>query len=286
MLGSSFSITLAIPLQLALCLFICLVVDNSILSFNFARAYPSQSKNIRFRDGRLEDEFTIAVIMAKELMNPFGISHKNNLLIAEDIATGERIGWSQIRSIGYSSVPLDPSQFEDDESGDKSSLTLRDTQSSLSIEQDVDEYMWEEFEKDPVNFPNGFASLPWSKEYCQASEAANKRSKRRERLVEAELARRPKLWELSSVYVAPTFRNQGIGTELVKGVLAKQQQQNKGKEVYALTLVKMIPWYQSLGFALLDKEDVPSSMALEVAAGGIITSFIGEELVCIRTSLQ
>jgi GNAT superfamily N-acetyltransferase len=225
--------------------------------------------------------------MARELMNPLGISHQNNLLIAQDVVSGERVGWAQIRSIGYAGVGLDPSRFEDDGDGTddgSSSLKRRDTQSALSIERDIDEQMWEEFESDGVDFPTGLASLPWTNNYKAAFKAADSRLKRRDRMVNEELNSRPMFWELSSVYVIPKYRKQGIGSELVKQVLRRHVITNKrGRDIYALTLAKTVPWYEQFGFKI--EEKVPSSMTIEMAVGNVITKLIREKLVCIRTSL-
>lgn len=245
------------------------------------------SPSIEFRSGRPNDEFAISLAMGREFMNPLGISHSNNLLIAQDV-NEKRIGWCQIRSLGYATVPnIQPFRFDDNDNV----LQRRDTTfNSEMIEQDVDEYMWQEFEDDPVDFPNGFASLPWSKEYRAASKAADDRLKRRQELLENEERRRPRLWELSSVYVLPEYRNQGIGTELVQRVLAKQQQLDSNQntlDVYALTLTKTVPWYRQFGFTpVKDKNQIPSSMGFEVTAGNIVTKLMGEELVCIRTTLE
>ena len=238
------------------------------------------STPILYRNGRAGDELFIAPIMAKELMNPFGISHKNNLIVAEDKATGKRVGWAQIRSMGYAGIESS-SNFVDDE--DPSNFR-RKVQSLDSIDQEVDDEIWDDFERDPIEFPNGFASLPWTKQYREASQAASDRKRRREERRQSELKRRPQLWELSSVYVVPEYRKRGIGSELVRGVLQRTKYSLKpGKEVYALTLAKTVSWYQQLGF---DIEPVPpSSMTLEIAAGSVITRLIGEELVCIKITL-
>ncbi|CAJ1959688.1 unnamed protein product [Cylindrotheca closterium] len=239
------------------------------------------STPILYRNGRAGDELFIAPVMAKELMNPFGISHKNNLIVAEDKATGKRVGWAQIRSMGYAGIETS-SKFVDDE--DSSSNFRRKVQSLDNIGQELDDEILDDFERDPVEFPNGLASLPWTKEYREASQAASDRQKRREERRQAELKRRPQLWELSSVYVIPEYRKRGIGSELVQGVLQRNKYSLRpGKEVYALTLAKTVLWYQRLGF---DIEPVPpSSMALEIAAGSVITGLIGEELVCIKATL-
>mmetsp|Transcript_6208 Transcript_6208/g.9764 ORF Transcript_6208/g.9764 Transcript_6208/m.9764 type:complete len:215 (-) Transcript_6208:200-844(-) len=214
-------------------------------------------------------------------MNPLGISHKNNLLIAEDTQTGKRVGWAQIRSLGYAGVTTDPSKFDDE----NNSIIRRDLQSKLSIEEDVDEEMWQEFEDDLTDFPNGLASLPWTEEYREASQAAIDRLQRRERMLELELAARPQLWELSLVYVIPEWRRMGIGSALVDQVLKRHvATKQRGRDVYALTLGSTISWYETqFGFA---KEDqVPNAMAVELNVGKAITNIMGEELVCIRTTI-
>eukprot|EP00980_Cylindrotheca_fusiformis_P022657 scaffold9542_cov92-Cylindrotheca_fusiformis.AAC.4 len=240
--------------------------------------------NIRYRIGLADDVLPIAAVMAKELMNPFGISHRNTLLVATDSATGDRVGWAQVRSLGYLTVETNPSDtFVQD--GDDGSALRRDTESSRSIERDVEEILWQEFEDDDsAEFPNGLASLPWTDEYQTASQSAKERVERREKMLQEELARRPRLWELSSVYVTPDFRRQGIGSELVKGVLELTRNKNLGNDVYALTLAKTVPWYEQLGF--VQEEVIPKPMALEVAAGKVITKLIGEELGAVSAELD
>lgn len=133
--------------------------------------------NIRLRLGFPDDDFPISMTMAKELMNPLSISHNNNMIVAEDTKTGERVGWAQIRSLGYAGIGEsngDTSLFEDDGTDD-SALNRRNIQTLSTIEEDIDEEMWQEFEDDPADFPNGFASLPWSKEYQAASQSARDR---------------------------------------------------------------------------------------------------------------
>lgn len=43
---------------------------------------------------------SIMIMLAKEFINPLDISHKNNLIIAEDITSKERVGIAQIKSLG------------------------------------------------------------------------------------------------------------------------------------------------------------------------------------------
>jgi GNAT superfamily N-acetyltransferase len=220
--------------------------------------------------------------MARELMNPIGISHKNNLLVACDgNDSRELIGWAQIRCIGYAEASANSAKFEDTEAG---SRIRKSSQSRFSIEQDVDEMMWEQFEDDPTPIPTGLASLPWSKEYRGASKAAEDRLARRNKLMQIELDNAPKLWELSSVYVVPKWRGKGVGTELVRQVLTQQTASNQhGKDVYALTLEKNVKWYEQFGFDI--EEQIPETMSFEVAAGNAITKMLGERLVCIRMQL-
>ena len=258
--------------QLFFCnLLICLISDGIALSL---------PNNIRIRQGKPSDELPIIFTMARELMNPLGISHNNNLLIACDTQNSQDlIGWAQIRSFGY----LGGSSSNDNRFEDKSQSKA--AQSRISIEQEVDDMMWEEFEDDPTPIPTGLASLPWTDEYKAASRAAGDRADRRKELLQTELNETPKLWELSSVYVVPKHRRQGVGSELVRQVLQHQCSGNKpGRDVYALTLSKNVEWYKQFGFVTVEK--VPEAMSFEVVAGNAITTLIGEELVCIRTHLQ
>lgn len=228
-------------------------------------------------------------------MNPLGISHKNNLIIAEDMRTGDRVGWAQIRSLGYAGIEssttntVGSSQFE----GDNDSLNQRNVQSTLTIEQDVDEEIWQEFDEDTTDFPNGFSSLPWTKEYRAASQAATDRLQRREKMLELELAARPKLWELSSVYVLPKWRQRGIGSALIIQALKQQQQQHAissskkqaGTDVYALTLAKTVSWYVDQ-FEFREEKQVPNVMAVKMGVGrALVNIMTGEKLVCIRITL-
>lgn len=259
-------------------LLLCSIVNAPALALTPNSSLPV---NVRIRQGKASDELPIALTMAKELMNPLGISHKNNLLVACDVKNSRQlIGWAQIRSIGYIGASSNPSMFED---GASTSPTI--SQSTFSIEQEVDDLMWEEFEDDPTPIPNGLASLPWTEEYRAASRAADKRVERRKELLQVELDDAPKLWELSSVYVVQEYRRRGVGSELVRQVLTRQSTQNKsGRDVYALTLAKNVKWYEQFGFEIEQK--VPGSMNFEVAAGNAITKLIGEKLVCISMQLS
>ncbi|KAL7474717.1 hypothetical protein ACHAW6_000676 [Cyclotella cf. meneghiniana] len=265
--------------QILKSLFANLVIGCSVKALN------SLPKNVRIRRGRADDELRIALTMAKELMNPLGISHKNNFLVACDANNSrELIGWAQIRSIGYAGYSSDPHLFEDADVRLKS--PARDGgPPKISIEREIDELIWEEFEDDPNPFPNGFASLPWRKEYRAASEAAENRLSRRQEQLKIELDTTPKIWELSSVYVMPNWRRCGIGSELVRQVLNQHVSTHQiDRDVYALTLAKNAKWYERFGFNCI--EQVPAAMNFEAIAGNTITNLIGEQLICIRTKLQ
>ena len=217
-------------------------------------------------------------MLAKEFTNPLDISHKNNLIIAEDITSKERVGIAQIKSLGYAGEGIESTndKFEDD----KSSLNI-DVQSRLSIEDDIDEEMWREFEDEETPFPNGFASLPWTKEYREASQAASDRIKRRERKLELELQARPKIWQLSTVYVVPKYRRQGIGSSLVNQVLKRQAtSKQRGRNVYALTSAKTVQWYEKqFGFVIEDQ--IPTSLSKI----NIDNAIKGDDKVCLRKTL-
>lgn len=239
------------------------------------------NQDVRFRCGRSDDEPTIAFTMAKELMNPLGISYKN-FVVAEDIQTGDRVGWAQIRPLGSSGT--DPSRYNTSPGSIIGSPTS-------TIGNDVDDTILEEFENDTnIEFPNFWSTLPWSKEYRAASKSANERRERREQLVaekkEKIQRRQPQLWELASVYVIPEKRSKGIGTNLVRSVLEQHRQsfQNGegggGDDVYALTLSRTVGWYTKL-FGFVEAAVIPKPMEFEVLAGNVITKLMGNELICL-----
>ena len=237
---------------------------------------------VRFRCGRPDDEPVIAFAMAKELMNPLGISSRN-FVVAENSSTGDRLGWAQIRPLGPADV--------DPEVLDSQPGSIRAT-----LEDEVDDIMWDEFEEDPdADFSGGWKStLPWTKEYRAAMEAAKRRTDRRGELVADEKIRRkestiPQLWELASVYVIPERRSEGIGRALVRSVLDQHRDFGRASEaVYALTLSSTFDWYsQNFGFVSVDDpNNVPKPMAFEVAAGTAITKLMGNQLVCLRLPLE
>jgi len=142
--------------------------------------------------------------------------------------------------------------------------------------------MWQEFDDDETEFPNGFASLPWTKEYRDASQAASDRIKQRERKLEVELQSRPKIWQLSIVYVVPKYRRQGIGSSLVNQVMRRQAtSKQRGRDVYALASAKTIQWMEKqFGFAVEDQ--IPTSLSMEINIGNAVKR---DDKVCLRKTL-
>merc|ERR1719410_1869130 len=159
-------------------------------------------------------------------MNPLGIE-PNRFIVACDASNENKIyGWAQLRPIG-SSVK-DPEQYDAlDGSG--------------SIEKEIDEEIWEDFESEEVAFPNGFASLPWTKEYREYSKSSEKRRKRRKYLIEQSEQQKKRgqnqSWELASVYVFPEYRKKGIGSELVNRIIQEHAMLDRRiGDIYLLTL--------------------------------------------------
>ena len=58
----------------------------------------------------------------------------------------------------------------------------------------------------------------------------------------------PKLGSISYVAVLPEFQNQGIGTKLIKKLIAKAQQKNL-KTLRLMSRINAIKFYQKLGFS-------------------------------------
>ena len=82
----------------------------------------------------------------------------------------------------------------------------------------------------------------------------------------------------------PSYRGQGIGTELVRQVLQRHVTLVGPLEnVYLLTLGTTTDWYhENFGFTIVPDPFVPEQMAFEVQAGKVITSVLGKELVCMQ----
>jgi len=235
-----------------------------------------QNEDIAFRQGVPSDELQISLTMTRNLMNPLGINSKRFLVAVNSKNDKELYGWAQLRSIGGRSSQLirDPSVYN--------SLP-----GSKSLERDIDDEMMDDFfENDDIEMPNGFASLPWTKEYRDFAQAAAMRRQKREYLLETaekeDMMDRNQLWELASVYVLPQYRNKGIGSELIRRIMAKHVMINerRSQDVYLLTLDSTKDWYRKFGFELTNEP--PASMSLEITVGEILTKMMAVKLVAMR----
>jgi ribosomal protein S18 acetylase RimI-like enzyme len=103
--------------------------------------------------------------------------------------------------------------------------------------------------------------------------------------------------ELASLYVLPNQRGQGIGGALIQELLsrhdnAKQPNTRKGDDddddarvVVLLTLRPTMPLYEKYGFAIVNSNqmsELPRSLQLEYQAGCIVSTFLGNDLVCMK----
>ena len=201
-------------------------------------------------------------------MNPLGVVLNKNVsrrFLVAYTAEQPRIGWAQIR-------PLSSTSSRED-----------------AIQKETDEAMWDDWEADDrIQVPVGLQSLPWTREYREFSQQSRQQQQNRRATLLRETAdeQPPALYELASVWVAPSFRHQGIGTELVRRTLQRhcRRRHNLATNIYLLTLASTAAWYrENFGFRLVTStEDIPASMALEVQVGKLITGWIGAELVCMQ----
>lgn len=224
---------------------------------------------LSFRTGKPSDQSIIAKTMVSELMNPLGLNPKR-FCIAET-RDGQLVGWGQIKPLGMAFY--DASQYNS-------------SPGSGNIEDSIDEDIFLEFEEDDnVEFPNGLSSLPWSASYKKAADAAKRRRDKRAIMVGRERIETPQIFELSSIYVFPQFRSQGVGKSIVRELLHRHTQLDRDvSQIYALTLRKTLKFYHdAFGFQVVEKEeDIPSQLKLEIAVGRIITKALGEELICLK----
>ncbi len=241
----------------------------SILAPLAMRAPPA---GLTFRFGERADVLPIAATLLKHKMNPLFVDHER-FIVCESASTGERVGFGQIRQLSASKAP-DPTRFD-----------ARPGSGDLQAELDDD--AWENFESlGPV--PSGLDSLPWSPGYRALQErAVLQRARRRARSEQGAYAAEP-LWELASVWVDARWRGRGVGSALVRRLLRRHEQRGRAlRDVYLLTLAPTSAWYAQFGFATVDApERVPSPMALEVAAGTMLSAVLGNELVCMRAGAE
>lgn len=244
------------------------------------------SPSISYRTGgQPNDKWSIVTTLSKELMNPLSVDVSNFIVATPRGDDSQIIGFAQIRPLG-TTVARDPNKFNA-------------APGSWSIQQQVDDDLWDELEDDEsFEIPGGWQSLPWTKEYRAFSEQAKQRRERREELLQERIRAQSAqvsstapaeymLWELASVYVRPEYRHRGIGSELVRRCLGHHVKQGRQlvNGVYLLTLRKNARWYASqFGFDIATSTAVPKAMQLEIVAGTIVTKMLGEELCCMRAS--
>ena len=274
----------ALPV-LSLLLLLGIYNASSFSSSSRGSSNNNNNVNIQYRQGAPQDKGNIAATLLKELMNPLGVQTER-FVVATTTLEGDAtrpvtVGWAQIKPLGRS--PTDANVQRDP-------FTVNARPGSYSLDQEIDDQLWDDFEtNDNIQVPTGWASLPWTKEYRTLQQAIQDRNAqievmRQER--KTELLRNPQsqLWELSSVFVEAPYRGQGIGAELVRRVV--RQRLTTGcmpTSIYLLTLATTAPWYNTnFGFDVVEASDVPAPMALEVAAGSIITKLIGAQLCCMR----
>ena len=79
-------------------------------------------------------------------------------------------------------------------------------------------------------------------------------------------------------------RGKGVGSRLVRELLARHAAlDRRASDICLLTLSTTAAWYEQFGFAVVeDPKQVPEPLAFEVAAGTLITSAIGADLVVMR----
>jgi len=208
-------------------------------------------------------------------MNPLNLDSKRFIVAVNASTNGNTIyGWAQLRPIG--STLRNPQEYNA-------------LPGSGSIETNIEEEIWQDFENDETEFPNGFASLPWTKEYKDFLKSSQTRLEKRnvnQRMEQKERERirgQNQLWELVSVYVKPEWRKRGIGRELIRRVMARHDLLERPRgDVYLLTLDRTEDFYRGLGFGFEVTDEPPASMAGEIVVGNLITGFLGSKLVCMR----
>ena len=180
-------------------------------------SYSSSSSgggDVLYRQGEVRDILPIAATLAGQLMNPLSLDPGNFLVAFRDGGGGEGGGgpFGLRRVVGFGQIrPLGPAL------ADPSVVDARP--GSGDVEIATDEEIWAEFEDDETFPPDlsGIRSLPWSREYRQASASAAARRERRAQVRREIMAAAAagggagQLWELASVYVVPECRGRGRG---------------------------------------------------------------------------
>jgi ribosomal protein S18 acetylase RimI-like enzyme len=100
--------------------------------------------------------------------------------------------------------------------------------------------------------------------------------------------RNPGYDELASLYVIPEQRTRGVGRALVQELLSRHDQDTdrQNHAVCLLTLATTVPFYEPFQFHVVSQSNLssvglPSSFRFEYTAGSVISTVLGNELVCM-----
>lgn len=85
--------------------------------------------------------------------------------------------------------------------------------------------------------------------------------------------------ELASLFVLTEYRKQGIGTALVEELLKQYDAEKQQAVVCLMTLRPTIPFYTPHGFKVV--ENIPEPLQFEFKAGSVISTLLGNDLVCM-----
>lgn len=224
---------------------------------------------LKYRLGEPGDILPIAATLLKEKMNPLSLDHER--FIVCETASGERVGFGQVRPLASSKEP--------------DSLRYNAPPGSEDLEAEADDAAWDDFEKewDSSGLKGLQILLPWTPGYRRFERRVALQRERRRARVSAAYAQAEPLWELASIYVEEPWRGLGVGTKLVQKLLQRHTQRGcSRRDLYLITIESRCRWYERLGFERVDKENVPSQMRFEIAVGEVISSVLGNRLVCMR----
>ena len=86
-------------------------------------------------------------------------------------------------------------------------------------------------------------------------------------------------WELASLVVEPEARGRGLGSALVRRLLARVE----GEEVWLLTLENTRRFYEPLGFVETPPSAAPLTMRLEQAVGSVVAGVVaGQQCIVMN----
>ena len=86
-------------------------------------------------------------------------------------------------------------------------------------------------------------------------------------------------WELASLVVEPEARGRGVGSELVRRLLARVE----GEAVWLLTLENTRQFYELLGFTEAPPGAAPLTMRLEQAVGSVVAGVVaGQQCIVMN----